>query len=156
VRLNDPVAEIRRTRAVAADPPMIWDVLADFGAVSSWADFVDHSCLLSPAGQPVGIGTTRRVQLGRSTMVERITDCDPPHTLGYDIEGLPPLVRHLHSRWTLRPIARGLTEVTLTNAVTIGSNPVQRLAECLFGRGSVNRLDQLLDGLAKQLEAQHD
>ncbi|APE17156.1 MxaD family protein [Mycobacterium sp. WY10] len=155
MRLNDPVAEIRRTRTIAADPQTIWDVLADFGAVSFWADFVDHSCLLEHGAAGSMIGTSRRVQLGRSTLVERITDFDPPHTLAYDIEGLPPLVRHLRSRWTLRPIARGLTEVTLTNAVTIGTNPAQRLAERLFGRGSVTRLDQLLDGLAKQLEAQH-
>ncbi|WP_194163512.1 SRPBCC family protein [Mycolicibacterium sp. P1-5] len=135
---------------------MIWDVLADFGAVSSWAGFVDHSCLLQHGAAGSLVGTSRRVQLGRSTLVERITDFDPPHTLDYDIEGLPPLVRHLHSRWTLRPIARGLTEVTLTNAVTIGTNPVQRLAERLFGRVTVKRLDLLLACLAKQLEAQHD
>ncbi|WP_235435987.1 SRPBCC family protein [Mycobacterium sp. EPa45] len=135
---------------------MIWDVLADFGAVSSWVGFVDHSCLLEHGALGSPVGTSRRVQLGRSTLVERITDFDPPHTLAYDIEGLPPLVRRLRSCWTLRPIARGLTEVTLTNEVTIGTNPVQRLAERLFSRATVKRLDLMLDGLAKRLEAQHD
>lgn len=155
LRLNDPVAEIRRTRAVAADPQPIWDVLADFGAVSSWAGFIDHSCLLEhgPAGGTVG--TSRRVQLGRTTLVERITDFEQAYSLAYDIEGLPPLVRQLSSRWTLRPIARGLTEVTLTNAVTIGTNPLARLAERIFARASAKRLDLLLHGLAKRLEAQH-
>lgn len=155
VRLNGPVVEIRRTRTVAAEPQAIWDVLADFGAVSSWADFVDHSCLLEhgPAGGP--IGTSRRVQLGRNTLVERITEFNPPHTLAYDIEGLPRLVRRLRSSWTLRPIARGRTEVTLTNAVDIGSKPVQRLADKLFGRASGKQLDLLLDGLAKQVEGHH-
>ena len=155
VRLNDRVAEIRRTRAVAADPQMIWDVLADFGAVSSWARFVDHSCLLEHAPEGSTVGTSRRVQLGRTTLVERITEFEQAHALAYDIEGLPPLVRRLRSRWTLRPIARGLTEVGLTSTVTIGTNPVAQLAERLFVRGSAKRLDLLLDGLAKRLEGQH-
>lgn len=106
MRLNDPVADIRRSRAIAADPQKIWDVLADFGAVSSWADVVDHSCLLDHGTAGGTVGTSRRVQLGRTTVVERITDFDPPHALAYDVEGLPPLVRRLHNRWTLRPIAR--------------------------------------------------
>jgi uncharacterized protein YndB with AHSA1/START domain len=155
VRLNGPVATIRRTRTVAAEPQAIWDVLADFGAVSSWADFVDHSCLLEHGADGEAVGSSRRVQLGRSTVVERITEFDPPQTLGYDIEGLPRLVRHLRSGWTLRPITSGFTEVTLTNTVDIGSNPVQRLAERVFGRVSVKQLDLLLAGLAKRVECHH-
>ncbi len=149
------MAETRRSRTIAAEAQAIWDVLADFGAISSWADFVDHSCLLSPAAEAVGVGTTRRVQLGRDTLVERITDFDPPHALGYDVEGLPRQVRHLHSSWTLRPTAPGFTEVTLTNTVEIGSNPMQRLAERIFGRFTVKQLDLLLAGLAKEVEGSH-
>jgi hypothetical protein len=36
------VAEIHRSRSVAADPNTVWDVLADFGSISSWADNIDH------------------------------------------------------------------------------------------------------------------
>ena len=43
--------------------------------------------------------------------VERITDFEPPTTLGYDVEGLPRRVRCLRSRWTLRPIARAPSAV---------------------------------------------
>jgi Polyketide cyclase / dehydrase and lipid transport len=146
------VAEIRRARTIAAEPQAIWDVLADFGAVSSWTDIVDHSCLLEHSTDGGSVGVSRRVQLGRNTFVERITGFDPPNALGYDIEGLPRLLRHVRSRWTLRPIARGFTEVTLTSTVDIGSNPVQRLAERIFGRVSVKQLDLLLRGLAKRVE----
>ena len=113
------VAEIRRSRTIAAEAQAIWDVLADFGAVSSWADFVDHSCLLSPAAEGIGVGTSRRVQLGRDTLVERITDFDPPHTLAYDVEGFPRQVRRLNNRWTLSPTT-GCTVVTLTTTIEIG------------------------------------
>ena len=139
-------------RTIAAGPQAIWDVLADFGAISSWADFVDHSCLLEHSTDGGAVGLSRRVQLGRQTLVERITDFDPPRALGYDVEGLPRLLRHLHSSWTLRPIAGGFTEVTLTNTVTIGSNPAQRLAERMFGRAVVKQLDALLAGLARKVE----
>ena len=130
-------------------------MLADFGAVSSWAEFVDHSCLLEHSADGSAIGVSRRVQLGRNTVVERITDFDPPHTLGYDVEGLPSQVRHLHSSWTLRPTAPGFTEVTLASAVEIGSNPMQRLAERIFGRITIKQLDLLLAGLAKEVEGSH-
>lgn len=146
------MGEIRRVRTLAADPQRIWDVLADFGSVSSWAEFVDHSCLLEHGEDNGAIGASRRIQLGRNTLVERITDFEPPTTLGYDVEGLPRRVRRLRSRWTLRPIAPGFTEVTLASTVDIGSNPAQRLAERIFGRVTVKQLDLLLAGLAKRVE----
>ncbi len=49
MRLNALAADTRRLRTIAAEPQAIWDVIADFGAISSWADIVDHSCLLNPA-----------------------------------------------------------------------------------------------------------
>jgi hypothetical protein len=72
------VADIQRTRAIAARAQEIWDVLADFGSISSWAGNVDHSCILfsGPDGGPVG--TARRVQVKRDALVERITEFDPP------------------------------------------------------------------------------
>ena len=56
---------------------------------SSWADNVDHSCILTSGADGTPIGTARRVQVKRDTLVERITEFDPPHVLAYDIEGLP-------------------------------------------------------------------
>jgi uncharacterized protein YndB with AHSA1/START domain len=149
------VAEIRRSRTIAAEAQAIWDVLADFGAISSWAGNVDHSCLLSPAAEDIGPGTTRRVQVGRDTLVERITEFDPPQSLAYDVEGFPRRLRRLENRWTLRP-AGGGTSVTLTTTIEIGRNPVQRLAERAVARLSARQLDTMLTGLAHRLEAAHD
>lgn len=154
--LDGLVAAISRSRIIAASPRAVWDVLADFGALSSWAGNVDHSCLLEHGEDGGAIGASRRIQLGRNTLVERITDFEPPTTLGYDVEGLPRRVRCLRSRWTLRPIAPGFTEVTLASTVEIGSNPAQRLAERIFGRVTVKQLDLLLAGLAKKVEGSDD
>ncbi len=138
MRLNGPVAEIRRTRTVAAEPQAIWDVLADFGAISTWADNVDHSCLLSPEAQDVGVSTTRRVQVGRNTLVERITEFDPPSTLGYDVEGFPRWLR-VNNRWTLTP-SGGATAVALVSTVTI-AGPLGRIVERIVARVSAKMLD---------------
>lgn len=140
-----------RTRTVAADPQAVWDVLADFGAISSWAPNVDHSCLLDhPAGGPVG--TSRRVQVGRNTLVERITEYDAPVVLGYVIEGLPARLRRVANRWELRPAGDGRTAVTLTGTVEIAANPLGRLAERVMCTVMGKQSDAMLAGLADRME----
>lgn len=145
-----------RTRTVAAAPQEIWEVLADFGAISSWAGNVDHSCLLShgPGGGP--LGTSRRVQVGRDTLVECITDFQPQSALAYDIEGLPRRLRRVGNRWTLRPSTSGHTEVTLTSTVEIAENPVARIAERAMCRFLAKQSDTMLTGLAQRVEGSHD
>jgi uncharacterized protein YndB with AHSA1/START domain len=151
IRLNAVVADICRSRTIAAEPQSIWDALADFGAISSWADIVDHSCLLSPAAEGIAVGTARRVQLGRDTLVERITEFDPPRALAYDVDGLPRQLRRVNNRWTLTPSTGG-TAVTLASTVDVGSNPLQRFAERIVARVSAKQLDALLAGLTQKLE----
>ncbi len=145
------MAYTHRSRTIAAAAHEIWDVLADFGSISAWADNVDHSCILThgPDGQPQG--TTRRIQAGRNTLVERVTEFDPPDALAYDIEGLPKRLRRVANRWTLHP-TRGGTEVTLTSTVEIGSRPTQQLAERLLCRVLARQSDVMLAGLANRME----
>jgi hypothetical protein len=152
--LNDPVAEIRRTRTVAAEPQAIWDVLADFGAISTWTDNVDHSCLLEHGTDGVQVGTSRRVQVGRDTLVERITDFGPPTALGYDIEGLPRRLK-VGNRWTLAPARNGHTEATVTTTVNLGSNPLATLVERGLCRFLAKQSDAMLAGLANRVEGHH-
>lgn len=140
-----------RTRTLAAAPQAVWDVLADFGAISSWAPNVDHSCLLDhPASGPVG--SSRRVQVGRNTLVERITEYDAPVVLGYEIEGLPTRLRRVANRWELRPAGDGRTAVTLTGTVEIGANPLGRLAERVMCTVMGKQSDAMLAGLADRME----
>ena len=115
MRLNAEVADICRSRTIAAEPQAIWDVLADFGAISSWVDFVDHSCLLdpqpptaSPSAPPVASSSAATPSSSASPSSTR------PRTLAYDIEGLPTPAAPVTNRWTLAPSAGG-TVVTLTS-----------------------------------------
>jgi hypothetical protein len=143
------VAEIDRRRTIAADPKTVWAVLADFGAISSWADNIDHSCILNHASAPVG--TTRRVQIGRNVLVEQITEYDDMRSLAYDVAGLPRRLRRFNNRWSLRPGNDG-TVVTLTSTVEIGSGPIQKLAEQAVCRVQIRQSDVMLAGLAHRLE----
>jgi Polyketide cyclase / dehydrase and lipid transport len=149
------VADIHRTRTIAARVGDIWETLADFGSISSWAPNVDHSCILF-SGPDVGpVGTTRRVQVRRDALVERITEFDPPRALGYDIEGLPRGLRRVSNRWTLEPAAGTLastTLVTLTSTVEIGPHATQKLAERVLCRFLARESEAMLAGLANRLE----
>ncbi|MGZ4529524.1 MAG: SRPBCC family protein [Mycobacterium sp.] len=149
------MADIHRTRTIAARVGDIWETLADFGSISSWAGNVDHSCILfsGPDGGPVG--TARRVQVGRDALVERITEFDPPRALGYDIDGLPSRLRRVSNRWTLEPAAgesASTTLVTLTSTVEIGPHATQKLAEQVLCRFLARQSEAMLAGLANRLE----
>ena len=145
------MADIQRTRIIAARVQEVWDVLADFGAISSWADTCDHSCILSAGAEGAPLGTTRRVQVKRDTLVECIIEFDPPRALAYDIEGLPRLLRRVSNRWTLASSGDSC-EVTLTTTVEIGRRPPQKLAERVVCRVASRTSDVMLAGLANRLE----
>lgn len=146
------MADIQRTRTIAAPVQEVWDILADFGSLSSWADNADHSCILFSGPDGGAIGTARRVQIKRDTVVERITEFDPPHALAYDIEGLPGRLRRVTNRWTLAARAGDSTAVTLTSTVEIGPRPPQELAERIVCRVVARQSDSMLAGLANRLE----
>jgi hypothetical protein len=146
------VADIHRARTIAARVQEIWDVLADFGSISSWADNVDHSCILYSGADGGPVGTARRLQVKRDTLVERITEFDPPHALAYDIEGLPRRLRRVSNRWTLAAAAGNSAVVTLTSRVEIGSRPPEKLAERMLCRFLARQSDVMLAGLANRLE----
>lgn len=143
------MAEVTRSRTVAAEPAEVWQVLADFGALSTWADGVDHSCLLRHSDDPVG--TTRRVQAGHETFAETIVAYDPPRELAYDIAGVPRWFSATN-RWNLRPAPGGRTTVTLTSVVRMRPNPLHAIAEPTFARMMAKRSEELLNSLAQHVE----
>jgi uncharacterized protein YndB with AHSA1/START domain len=149
------MTKIQRARFITAPVGDIWNVLADFGSISAWAANVDHSCVLHAGrnGQPVG--TARRVQVKRDTLVERITEFEPPRALAYDIDGLPIRLRRVCNRWTLAPVGGApalQTRVALTSTVEIGPRPTHKLAERVLCRFLARQSDSMLAGLANRLE----
>jgi len=137
------VNESTATLVVPAAAAEVWAVLADFGEIVRWAPNVDHSCLMST--QAEGVGTVRRIQAGRRTLVERVVEWVPGERLSYLIEGLP-VVRSLQGTWHLDDKGSG-TVVTLTVAVDAGSRPPQRLAAKALARQLTKVSHQMLEGL---------
>ena len=124
---------IERASKIAATPSEIWEVLADFGALASWVPMIQHTCPLSD--QTEGVGTVRRVQVQRQTLVETVTIWTPPTTLAYTIEGLPPIAGVPVTTWRLTPQGAS-TSVTVSTELDTGRNPVR----ALVGRKVLERL----------------
>ena len=141
---------VTRSRTVGGDLTRVWDVLADFGAISTWASNVDHSCLLVDPGVGDDLdGATRRIQTGRTALVERIVDWSPPARLAYRIEGLPPVLRSVVNEWRLTsPGTPNSTYVALVTQVDCGPRPPQQLIARAAGRSLARASDKMLDGLA--------
>lgn len=146
------MAEIQRTRVIAARRQEIWDVLADFGSISSWAGNVDHSCILFSGADGGSLGAARRVQVKRDALVELIIEFDPPHALAYEIEGLPRRLRRVTNRWDVERAAGGSSLVRLTSTVEIGPRGIQKLAERVLCRFLARQSDAMLAGLANRVE----
>lgn len=133
---------------MAALPAVVWATLAEFAAISSWADNVDHSCLLS--AQTEGVGMVRRIQSGRTTLLERVVIWEPGVNLSYVLEGLPAIVRSDSNTWTLDATASG-SMVTLTSRADAGPRPPQQLIAKAVGRKLAQASDQMLSGLKAKL-----
>ena len=142
-------AVVERSMTVAASAEAVWSVLAAFDRISSWADDVEHSTYLTERTE--GVGSARRVQVGRTVLVERVTEWDPPTALAYALEGLPPVVGGATNRWTLQPSGER-TAVTLTSAVDPGSKAPGRLVAPLLARRLAKASDGMLAGLARHLQ----
>lgn len=139
---------VERSIDVAASPADVWAVLSDFGAIGGWAPNVDHSSLMSE--QSEGVGTVRRIQTGRTTLVERVVEWDPPSTLGYSLEGLPPVVRSASTTWQVDGSGSG-TRVSLLTRVDAGPRPPQKLIARIVSRKMAQASDQMLAGLKETL-----
>jgi hypothetical protein len=123
--------------------------LADFASISTWASNVDHASLMSE--QTDGVGMVRRIQAGRTTVVETVEQWEPGSTLKYSISGLPPIIRSVTNTWSLTPTGDA-TAITLTTEVDAGPRPPQRGIAKLVGRKLGRASAAMLAGLTEQLQ----
>ena len=142
------MSETTRSAVVAADPDAVWAVLEDFGAISKWAPNVDHSCLMSE--QTEGVGAVRRVQVGRSSLVERVVEWSPGFYLAYSIEGFPKVIRSVVNTWSLTEMVGG-TRVSLTSRVNAGPRPPQQLIAQIAAQRLARASETMLAGLKRHL-----
>jgi uncharacterized protein YndB with AHSA1/START domain len=147
-------AEVSRSRTVGRPAERVWDVLADFAAIARWAPNVDHSSLLRAGDdEPAsGVGLVRRVQVGRTTLLEQVVEWDEPTTLAYDIRGLPAVVVWAGNRWRVDPAGEQAGVVTLTSGADCGPRPPQLLIARVVARRLAKDSATMLAGLGRALE----
>ncbi len=127
----------------------MWAVLADFAAISGWAPNVDHSCLMTE--QTEGVGTVRRIQTGRTTIVETVEVWEPGVAMSYRITGLPPVIKSVTNTWRLGASGDS-TMVLLTTDIDTGPRPPQQVIAKVVGRRLAAASEQMIAGLTDHLE----
>ena len=143
------MTEAARERHIARPIDEVWAALGEFDAIARWAPDVDHSCLMTE--QQTGVGTARRVQVGRMTLVERVTawEGEPTYSLTYDIDGLPPALGPVANRWSLAQVGSGTT-ATLTARVEGSPRPPQQVVARIGAARWPRRTESML-GWARPL-----
>ncbi len=141
---------IQRTALIDAPLEEVWAVLADFASISTWAGFVDHACLLNERTE--GVGMARRIQTGRSTIVETVTSWEPTVAFSYEFTGLPPVIKSVTSTWRLGA-SGDATMVWLTTEIDAGQRPPQKAIAKAVGRKFGQTSDEMLAGLSAHLKA---
>ena len=140
---------VERTATIDTMPDAVWNVLADFAAISSWAPNVDHSCLLS--NQTEGVGMVRRIQTSGTTVIETVETWNAGEELGYRITGLPPVIKSVTNTWRLSP-SGDATAVILTTEIDAGQRPPQKVIAKVVGRKFASASDEMIAGLTARLE----
>lgn len=143
------MATVERSGSIPATPDRVWSVLSDFAAISAWAPNVDHSCLMSE--QLDGVGMVRRIQSDRVTVVETVEIWEPGRTLGYRIDGLPPVIKSVTNTWSLTADGDH-TDVHLITSVDAGPRPPQQLIAKAVAKKLAAACEQMLAGLTNHLE----
>ena len=138
---------------------------ADLKALETvWSQLEGPEHINVPAGEtlsrqiaelPVtdGVGMVRRIQSGRTTVVETVRVWEPGVALRYEITGLPPVIQSVTNTWSVLPHGHG-TKVDLTTEIDAGPRPPQQGIAKLVGRKLGEASDQMLSGLAVHLARQ--
>ena len=141
-------ATVVRTCRIPASTDAVWSVLARFGDLAQWAPDVDHSCVLR--GGELTIGSVRRVQVGRTALLETVDELEAGLHVGYRITGLPPVLREVRNSWSVASDGTA-TVVSITTTVDAGPRPPQQLVARLVARRLARASDSMLAGLAAHI-----
>ncbi|MCC5952432.1 MAG: SRPBCC family protein [Acidimicrobiia bacterium] len=147
---------VEQQRTVGVPIGDVFDALGDLAAISTWGPDIDHAWVCTEAQR--GVGAVRRVQTGRMVVLEEIVRWEPPHVLGYRIDGLPKVVRSVHTTWTLTPTSAAGGDATTVSVVTdidCGPRPPQQLIARLLARKFTSVNAGLLEGFATFVTSQH-
>jgi hypothetical protein len=145
---------VTNSEHIDASASEVWKQLADFAAIAQWAPNCDHSSWASDIRE--GLGTVRRVQVGRIAILETVVEWQPDVALGYRLTGLPPQAGNVVNRWSLDPAADGGTDLTLTTTIDPLPGPPGRIVAKVLSRQMAKANRQMLAGLATACETHQE
>jgi hypothetical protein len=108
------VSELTKRIAIGAPTDKVWEVLADFGNVASWAPTIVDSRSTTEVNRGVG---ARRMLDHKSGMVleEVIVEWNEGHSFIFEIpNGLGP-IKNLRESWSVEPAPEGSVVVVIMN-----------------------------------------
>ena len=118
----------RITRQVRsnASKEKVWEILADWGAVSNWAPTISESHSTTEATR--GVGAERACEHEKMGHIEeRIVAWDEGSSLSYEVtKGLPFPMKSLNNTWSVSDAGDGAV-VTLTMDFRMGMGPLGAL-----------------------------
>ena len=136
---------------IDAPADKVWDVLADFSAVDTWAPQVERSYALGPADTGVGAGRHCDIK-GFGGIDEIVTDWQEGRTLTYEVTPLGPFGKS-YNRWTVRPVGAGACEVKVELAYSLRYGIAGRLMHALVMAPKLRKaMPQSLEALRQRVE----
>jgi ligand-binding SRPBCC domain-containing protein len=122
---------------IDAGADRVWDVLADFGDVASWAPYMRYSALVGE--QRSGVGTRRRMRHAWGfRFEERVTQWHERHGYSFDVLKAPFPMRDVKETWALTS-ADGRTVLATQVRYGMKLGPIGRLLDWALVRFIVRR-----------------
>lgn len=143
----------RKVQTLTIDAPKneVWDVLADFNNVYTWAPSVEHSAGLNDKYQQVGSGRVCSVK-GFGEITEKVTEWQDQQLFAFTVEASGPLNNAL-SHWQLSDSANGKTKITVTLKYDVKFGVLGSLLHALVMKKQLNKtLTQILSALKTRVE----
>ena len=136
---------------IRASAQKVWDVLADFSAVDTWAPQVTKSFALGPEAQGLGAGRHCDIK-GFGSIQEEIIEWNEGRGFTYRVTPLGPLGVS-QSRWTVYPIDSGSCKVVTELGYDVRMGLFGKLLHALMMRPKLKKaFPQSLEALGKRVE----
>lgn len=122
---------------INAPAPDVWDVLADFSAVDTWAPQVSRSYALGHRDRGLGAGRHCDIQ-GFGGIDETVTDWSEGRSLSYRVTPLGPLGIS-NSRWTVVDLGNARSKLIVEFSYDVRFGVLGRLMHVLLMRSKLER-----------------
>ena len=142
---------MRKTLTINAPLSAVWEVLADFDNVYTWAPSVEHSHALNDKSQQVGAGRVCSIK-GFGKLNEQITQWNENKGIEFTVSDLGPLKNTL-CHFRINPLTATTTELNMTFEYDLKFGLLGKILHSLVMKNRLNTsLDHTLDAFKTRIE----